>query len=214
MSVLRPLAAITPPLLILAAALAARAADPVYYPLAVGNAWEYKLQSALRTASMTATLSKTEKIDDVELFVLEGKIDGALVASEHLRATTEGVFRHRHTVFDAGKAGAPQVAIVVPPFKLFAYPAKEDGTWKGELTTNDPKEGAKKTEFTATSAPEEVTVPAGTYKTIRVKFELPAEKSEITYWFAENVGFVKQVIKTPDLEATLTLEKFTPAKAP
>jgi hypothetical protein len=196
MSALRTFASASAPLLLLTAALAARAADPVYYPLVVGNSWEYKLQAGANTAVMTATLSKTEKIDDVELFVLEGKINGNVVANEHLKATAEGVFRHRN-----------QGMAVDPPFRLFAYPAKEDGSWKGELKT-----GGMKSEFSATCGAEEVTVPAGTYKTIRVKFELPAEKSEITYWFAENVGFVKQVIKTPQLEATLTLEKFTPAK--
>jgi hypothetical protein len=184
-------------MLIVGPALVARAADPVYYPLAVGNVWEYTIKAGANMATMTATLSKTEKIDDVELLVLEGKVNGNVVATEHLKATAEGVFRHRN-----------QGVSVDPPFKLFAYPAKEDAAWKGELKT-----GGMKSEFSATSGAEEVEVPAGKFKTIRVKFDLPSEKSEITYWFAENVGFVKQVIKTPVLEATLTLDKFTPAPA-
>lgn len=57
---------------------------------------------------------------------------------------------------------------------------------------------------------ETVEVPGGKYQTIRVQIKLEenGQQIETTYWFAKDVGFVKQTLNVAGISIMLELEKF------
>ena len=97
---------------------------------------------------------------------------------------------------------------------LLQYPAKADEKWKGDFTADE-----KKATYFVETAEETVAVPAGKFKAIRVTLKVEAEeKGEMksvltTYWFVNNIGFVKQTVKAENFQSNIELEKFEPAKA-
>ena len=97
-----------------------------YYPLQVGNRWDYDLTANGNTVPMTTTIARTEKIDDVPLAVLEMSMQGKIIASEHLRQTDKGIIRYRTGQF-----------VPTPPFVLVKYPVKSGDKWDGEFKVGD-----------------------------------------------------------------------------
>jgi hypothetical protein len=58
---------------------------------------------------------------------------------------------------------------------------------------------------------EDVTVPAGKYRAVTLQGEinlLGGKQTTFTYWFAEGVGMVKQVVRQDGRTAVYELEKF------
>jgi len=172
---------------------------PEYYPLQVGNTWEYNLTANGNVAKMTSKIAKIETIDGQALSLLEAAVNGNTVATEHLRRTDKGIERYRTN----GIASTP-------PFLLLKYPAKPGETWGGEFTA-----AADKGKYSSQSAEDMVEVPAGKFKTIRVAVKLEVKNQIIntTYWFAPDIGFVKQTVDAPNLNIVIELQKFEP-KAP
>ncbi len=76
------------------------------------------------------------------------------------------------------------------------FPLKKGETWE---TEKDKVKGVVEDE-------EEIEVPAGKYKTFRVKLTTPA--FEITMWLAKDVGEVKRTIKVGEKTGTLSLKEF------
>jgi hypothetical protein len=175
------------------APLWAQAAPPNYYPLQEGNRWDFRSTVNGQAGNMTFRIAKVEEIDGVKLARLEGVVQGQVVATEHLRTTAEGVFRHKTNGVD-----------VMPPLQVLRFPIKDGETWKGNSTV-----GTEKLSTTCAVGKDEVTVPAGKFKTVTVKvtFEAAAIKGSTTYWFAEGTGMVKQAIDFPGTTIVLELEK-------
>ncbi|MBI2804166.1 MAG: hypothetical protein HYX68_04180 [Planctomycetes bacterium] len=172
----------------------AKSKTPNYYPVDVGNTWHFRVNANGKNVNITTRISKLEKIDGETL----ARLDSANVAlTEHLKQTDKGVFRSRFN-------GAE----VVPPFQLLPYPAKIGLKWKGEFTVG--KERAKHTYAGEIQREETIEVPAGKFKTLRVLIQLEenGQRVETTYWFAKNVGFVKQTFETAGTMIMLELEKF------
>ncbi|WP_020474616.1 TapB family protein [Zavarzinella formosa] len=61
---------------------------------------------------------------------------------------------------------------------------------------------------------EDVEVPAGKFKTIRLemKSQVGRVKTEATYWYAPNLGLVKMTGMSGNLESVMVLKSFTPGK--
>jgi hypothetical protein len=80
-----------------------------------------------------------------------------------------------------------------PPHRLLKLPPKEGETWESEFTA-PPGIQAPKFKFT-TGKEEEVEVPAGKFKAVRVEEERtsPVRVNRTTYWHAPGVGIVKIV---------------------
>ena len=120
-----------------------------------------------------------ETIDGKSLAVLERSLNGKVSGTEHLAATEKGVFRYRVDGVELS-----------PPVCVLKYPLKKDDTWETESTiANEQLKIKGKVVDT-----EEVTVPAGKYKTFRVEIEtsVAGMQATITFWFAPDVGIVKQ----------------------
>jgi hypothetical protein len=162
------------------------AGQPEYMPLKLGTKWTYDVDAG----------------DGIKNRVVQevGKSrDGTTIATEHVRATPEGLYRHR-----------VQGIEYEPPVLYMKLPYKEGETW--DETT---KAGAQTVESKFTAGPvEEVTTPAGNYKAvaIRSKVNVQGNLIEATSWLAEGVGVVKLEMKIGDRTITQELVKFEPAK--
>lgn len=169
-----------------------------YYPLQFGNQWNFRLEAGGNSASVVSKIAKIEKIDDVPLARLEATIKDKVVATEHLRQTDEGIFRHRNNGQE-----------ISPPICLLKYPVKSGAKWSGDITV-----GAEKGKYACEATEEDLEVAAGKFKTIRVSIQLESQGKTVntTYWFAKDVGFVKQTVDAGNLNIVMELEKFEPAK--
>jgi hypothetical protein len=169
------------------------AKTPNYYPVEVDNVWHYKVTANGRDAKISTRIAKIEDFNGEKFARLESP---TVALTEHLSQTDKGVFRHRFN-------GAE----VTPPFKLLPYPAKPGTKWQGEFAVE--KDQGKHKYSGEIQAEENIDVPAGKYKALRVviKLEENGMMIETTYWFAKDVGFVKQTVEAPGLSILLELEK-------
>jgi hypothetical protein len=173
-------------------------ATPNYYPIEAGNAWHYRLDVNGNEVEVVSRIAKIETIDGIAMGRLEASINGKIVATEHIQQGGRGVFRHRNN----GQELEPALA-------LLRYPIKAGDKWSGEL-----KVGADTGTYTCETAEEEVTVTAGKFRTIRVTIKLTEKGKTVNtvYWFANNVGMVKQTVEADAINIRGQLERFEKKK--
>ena len=173
-----------------------------YYPLKAGNKWTYQIESdtAAKGSKLINQIAKIEKIDGVSLSRLETTAKGKVVASEHLSITGKGIFRNRYNGTE-----------VSPPICMLKFPIKKDSTWKVES-----KVGEEKLSVSCKLDEEEIEVPAGKFKTVKVVMDAEVVGAGIivstTYWFAQGVGVVKQHVNINSMQFSILLEKFEEGK--
>jgi len=174
-----------------------------YYPLKAGNKWTYQIESdsvAKGSAKLINQIAKIEKIDGVSLARLETIAKGKVAATEHLNATEKGIFRNRYNGTE-----------VSPPICILKFPIKKGSTWKTES-----KVGDEKLSVSCKSDEDEIEVPAGKFKTVKVVMDAEVAGAGIlvstTYWFAQGVGIVKQHVNINSMQFTILLEKYEEAK--
>jgi hypothetical protein len=175
--------------------------QPNYYPLKEGSKWYYHTElPGMDAQTWIMHVAKLEKIDGVPLFRLEmTKKDSGMTATEHLRSGDDGVFRYRFNGQPASK-----------PVCVIKYPVKAGDTWQDETEI-----GGQKVKMSCkVGNEEEVAVPAGKFKTmpVYVQADLGGLNMNTTFWFAANVGIVKQVVEFMGQKVTQSLEKYEAAK--
>ncbi|MCS7167662.1 MAG: hypothetical protein RMI91_01405 [Gemmatales bacterium] len=167
-----------------------------YYPLVVGTRWDYRIVfDGEVKGSISEVVAEQETINNVRLLRLEAHVKGTVVATEHLRATPQGVYRHR-----------VQGAESKSPVLVLRYPVKAGDSWK--IAT---QVGQQRIEGKVTTRLDEVEVPAGKFKAIVTEgdFEVDGKPLKVTTWFAEGVGVVKEITELiPGIATTIELEKF------
>jgi hypothetical protein len=116
-------------------------------------------------------------------------------------ASADGMFR----VSSAG-------LVYDPPYRLLKLPPKEGETWEAESLAT-PGIPARKFKYT-TGKEEEVEVPAGKFKAIRVEMEneINGAVLQTTYWHAPRAGMVKIVSYEKRGDRVQVLKSFTPGK--
>ncbi len=166
-----------------------------FYPLSVGNTWVFKVIAKDKDLRVTMEIAEDEKTPGLMLARLSSP---NVKSNEHLAQTEKGVFRHRLN-------GAE----VTPPFKLLPYPPKVGEAWTGKFTLANEK-GEHSYEGKILGE-EDVKVPFGDFKkALKVQLKLKAGEQDIdtTYWFVNNVGFVKQTFTVAGSIVVLELESF------
>jgi|SRR5947209_7560648 len=119
-----------------------------------------------------------------------------------------------HRRYEASADGvvwvANEVRALDPPFRLLKLPAKEGEAWARDV--GPP--GQVLTFKLTTGGEEEVEVPAGKFRAVRVEAEagLPAPfaVTRTTYWHAPGVGVVKTVEQIKGGDRVEVLKSFTP----
>jgi hypothetical protein len=175
-----------------------------FYPLQVGNTWHYRAGDN----RFTVLVAWHEKVGDTLCALLETRRDGKVVGSEHLAVGDDGVYRH--DLSRMGKALVQQT--LKPPMLVLRLPPSKGDSWKV-----DSKGDGQSFRGSFQLGEQEITVPAGTYKTFRVAsqdLEVNSLKPRITTFFAEGVGMVKQIIEVDDTKLEIELEKFSIARRP
>jgi hypothetical protein len=175
---------------------------PSYYPLQVGNQWTFKVTVGDETRTAVSRIAKIETIDKLPLARLEASVNGNVVATEHLLQTEKGIFRYRNNDKE-----------ISPPIILLDYASrKPDGTWAG--WGGDIKVGNDKGKYSCEAKEESVEVPLGKYRAVRVAIRLESKGQSVTttYWFAKDVGIVRQTVDAAGLSILMELEKIEPAK--
>ena len=192
--------------LLLAAAAQLAAKDKLketpFYPLQVGAVWHYRAGDG----KFTIRVVKHEKVGDTLCALLETRRDGKVVGSEHLAVAADGVYRHDLTAGLPKPNASPVTRRMKPPVLVLKLPPKKDDSWKVDSKSDGQTFHG---EFRVDE--QQITVPAGKYKTFRIRsedLEVNALKANITTHFAEGVGMVKQVIEIGDSKVVIELEKF------
>lgn len=168
-------------------------ADPLLscelLPLAVGQEWTYKSGPL----EVTERVTRHEKVGDEMCARIETVYNGDVVAFEHVAVRKDGVFR-------VAIAGKP----VEPPLQFLKLPATKGTTWSVESVIVGQ---TVKGDF----AISESTVKVGeeTLPVVVVEgkdFTAGKNKLAFTYFFAPNVGKVKQIVYANGQESILQLE--------
>jgi hypothetical protein len=168
-----------------------------FYPLAVGTTWEYKAGDN----KFTVKVAKHEKVGNALCARLEMLVKDKMQSYEHVSVTREGAARNSQE----GKE-------ITPPVLFLKLPPKKDETWKVDSKTAGGE--AVKGTF-KNNGEEDVKVPAGAYKAVVVAsqdLEANGIKMSVTYYFAEKVGLVKQVIEVAGQKVVVELEKYEAGK--
>lgn len=184
----------------------AKMPETAWYPLQVGNKWTYTATAEKEGANKLKAEYRVTAIEEfggttcakVELF-----IDGKPQSFEHLSVTADGVYRQG---FQGNKADKPVLLLKLPP--------KDGETW----TIDSKSTGGETLKGTFKTKEKEEKVGDKSYKTIEVTSEgmdAGGLKFSTTYYFAQDVGMVKQVVivgEATKQQTILELEKFEGVK--
>jgi hypothetical protein len=172
-----------------------------YYPLQVGTVWQYRAGDNF----FNLRVARHEKVGDVWCARVELVLDGRVASSEDVAVAPDGIYRYR---FEGKEARPPLCILKLPPGK--------EKTWKVESKLAGPRNGEQTLKGTFKAGREEVTVPAGKYRAVTATgqdLEADGMKLNVTYYFAENVGMVKQVLETAGQKMVIELMKFEPPES-
>jgi hypothetical protein len=202
------------PAVLLAFALVAPAAtaaptlkgkEVYYHPTTEGDKRVYESRDGDRVRETADVVIKVEKKGETLIVTVGREIKGETRAIGKSEVSDKGV-----TVLMSGP-----FPLKTPHPKL-KLPAKAGDQWTYESDGGDGPAGSKTTHTVAKE--EEVEVPAGKFKALRVDSELTVVGLAVestrrrSDWYAPRVGLVKSVINSGPRESTMVLKSFTPGK--
>lgn len=183
--------------------------ESLYFPVTVGTKRVVEVTSASLTGSTTQTVigtaEATEMVTGVE--VKNG------VYTVTLERTFEKAGGKQATVYEVTDKGVvrPKVPGSDEPMPLLMLGGQPGDTW----THRTPGWGGHTLKRTFTlGREEEVEVPAGKYKAIKVESvgKLDVFDGRMTEWYAPGVGVVKSETRMGSFIFTSVLKEFTPGK--
>ncbi len=178
-----------------------------FYPLHVGNEWRYKATIGdAPPQKVIITVEQAEPYDykfkDVSEPIVRYRlkiVSGSKELTEHVAVLKDGVYRFT----TASKE-------ITPPLRFLKLPLTKGESW----TVNSVSENVQLTgTFTCDDA--NVTVEGKQFQAKHVwskDFQLGTEKMTLEYWFAPNVGIVKQHVHVGNSDVLLELEDFKAGK--
>lgn len=186
-----------------------KAFDSPYMPLKVGHRWTYrsgdhKVLVRVEALELFKVARKDPQGKDQTYEALVARLavtSGERTLTEHVGVLEDGIYRFTA----AGKA-------IEPPLRILKLPVKIGETWTCSSTS-----AGKELAGTFSSREEAVQVPAQaqpllTRTASSRDFRIGDRRMDVDYWFAPEVGMVKQVFASGDMKVVLELEKFEPAK--
>jgi hypothetical protein len=186
-----------------AVAVAAPRKDPanetLYLPITVGDRRVVETTSERKKEQVTEWVTAVETKSGMTIVSFSISEDGP-VNYRH-GASKDGVFclSLGATTYD-------------PPYRLLKLPAKEGETWEEPLSVRAKEK--EKVKFT-TGKEEEIEVPAGKFRAIRVESEYSntlGETIQTTYWHTAGLGVVRTLTKFKSGDRLQVLNSFTPGK--
>lgn len=167
---------------------------PDYYPTQLGTRWEYKVVGEL---TLTMVVTDLEKKEGGTVATLETKIGERVVGTERVAVSDKGVFR-----VEVDKTA------LNPPTTILPNPVRAGQLWASKFGSP-----AINMAFTVRGL-EWVEVPLGKYKALRVDGagEIAGARTDVTYWYAPDLGLVRMKRATAGTDSVLELKAFTPGK--
>jgi hypothetical protein len=162
-----------------------------YYPLEVGLVWSYRGGEHNRTVRV----ARHEVLDGTPCARVETRQDDEVVATEHVFTRADGVYGLSR---DGKKLSRPLLLLKLPP--------AAGSTWQETFLID----GRRRQATYRIGKAETVEVPLGRYEAVPLQGEIlegGARVTAFTYWFARDVGMVKQAFKSPGQTVTYELEK-------
>jgi hypothetical protein len=192
-----------------------------YYPLGAGYQWSYRAtvnepppqkEQTVKDSRpiVTITAGKPEVFDHkftvekkeysepavgYRLKVVSGPKESLKQMFEQVAVLKDGVYR----ISTAGKD-------ITPPLRFLKLPVKGGESWTVSATSENVMLAG-----TFTCDVEAVKVPLGNFETLHVSspdFQLGNEKMALDYWFAKDLGMVKQRVRVGKSNVVLELEAF------
>jgi hypothetical protein len=187
--------------------------DSPFYPLGVGSQWRYK-----------ATVGDNPQQQVVVTVEHKEPFEYKIVQDKNKKEVTESITRFRVKVTSLSKELTEHVAVlkdgayrfstagkdITPPLRFLKLPLTQGETW-----TVESKSENVDLKGTFRCDDETVTVPAGKYQSKHVSsvdFQLGTEKMALDFWFALDVGIVKQRVVVANSEVVLELEAYKAGK--
>ncbi len=171
----------------------------LYLPTTVGDKRVYEVGSRGRTGEVSEWVSAVKRKGAMTVVSFSREEGGPTLYC--YGASADGVFR-----VSSGDMAYD------PPYRLAKFPVKPGETWE-EFAPALKGTANPKMKYT-TEKEEEIEVPAGKFRAIRVESESTINGSVIrtTQWHAAGVGIVKILTKDNRSERIQVLKSFTPAK--
>lgn len=170
-------------------------AKATYFPLAPGWKWTYEYPGG----KFSMEITKTEKVGDhLSASRLETIKEGKTKLYEHVIKTEEGICR----VSVQGHEAKPPVCFL----KVVEEGGEKKWTFESKIADQDIKG-----EFTY-EGEVDVEVPKGKYKAIKITsstVDIAKQPVVISYYFAKDVGMVKQDIRVGGKLTEIKLADFT-----
>jgi hypothetical protein len=168
--------------------------DSPYYPTKVGSTWTYKAPNG----TIVNKIVKHEKVGDVLCAKVETSLDGATQASEHIRVTKDGIYRH-----------SINGIAIEPPVLIMKLPPKKDDTWEVKSKLGNQTISGK-----MVTQQEKIEVPAGKYEAFvgSATLEAMGQKVDVANYFVKDVGIVKVRMGVMGQTVELELTKFEAGK--
>jgi hypothetical protein len=174
-------------------------------PMKVGASWTYRITdpSTGATGNKMSTVEVSEdvggaKAGTIAMRVRTEKLDGVTVSWQEDVGT--GIIRHREQAFDLGEnllleeTYSPHKLRIDETTNHLSSGASWTETYEETVTdANGTRTVSKSESWTVEAVDESITVPAGTFTTVRLrKVGSGLGASDKTYWFAPGVGKIKE----------------------
>ena len=163
------------------------ARDHPYFPTRVGDTWVIQIGDTPDNL-LTQTVTQVREADGTKVITVAAVLKGGrLDTREEITVSDKGIFRRAINVFDN--------RVKSDPTCLLQLPVKIGAKWDLHAAAI-PGFQSERTGTSTVAAEEEVEVPAGKVKAVRVETEYsdnggPIQKG--TSWYARGVGEVKSV---------------------
>lgn len=170
-----------------------------FFPLKLGTVWNYRAGEAM----FAYRVGRFEDVNKVPTARLEMLINNQVVSAENIGVTKDGVYRFKWA--QPGK-GAKEAK---PPIRILPLELKDGAEWSAGETVGDEKVEGK---FVLSGVKErqKVKIGAKEYDTIVVTskdLKVNGVKVGLKYYFAENIGMVKQELEVAGNKVTFELER-------
>lgn len=177
-----------------------------YWPFKEGSTWVLATTVQNKSSDQTITVSSVKPGMGGSIATLVYKVGPTVAQQETYLTTSAGMSRL--------SSGQPGSGTISPPIPIIKYPLKAgtSWTWKGDIITAMGK--AQGTSTLTVSGPTSVVTPAGTFSAMQVHSDLiiMAQGQKVAlpndYWFAPNVGLVKQHAKLGAIEVNAVLKSY------
>jgi len=177
---------------------------PDYFPMRWKYLWKYKTKTAegKETAFSIYNIHDDKQSDGAIWHELQTETSPTMKFDDWYSKSDGQVMDH-HTEYEANCLKADYL----PPRVILKHPLTDTLSWqwagKGMM-------GVDMVENYNVSGPEEIVVPAGKFKAMKVVCEVTQNgaKANKTYWYGPNIGLVKSITESGPVKSTTELVSY------